>query len=178
MVKSETRRDAKTLVWKSKPETQAISEPNKTKTSLRDSVGILPRFRDGAKIFRDPRFSGYHLPPLRVEPPSWTRLPQTSWCIEQSWISLIRSLLFHEGFGFCGVVLRHITRLMCSRDLFHLVLYLFVISGQLVRELKTSHHRRGAGVFAVKWETPSTLLSCGYDTAVRLWDTRLIDGWE
>ena len=31
MVKSETRRDAETLVWKSEPETQAISEPNKKK---------------------------------------------------------------------------------------------------------------------------------------------------
>ena len=31
MVKSETRQDAETHVWKSNPEMQAISEPNKKK---------------------------------------------------------------------------------------------------------------------------------------------------
>ena len=56
--KTETHRHAETLVWKSGPETQAISEPNKKKTSLRDSVETLPRFRDRAKIFQDPRFLG------------------------------------------------------------------------------------------------------------------------
>ena len=31
---------------------------------LRDLSKTLPRFRDLAKILRDPRFSRYHLPPL------------------------------------------------------------------------------------------------------------------
>ncbi|KAL5021004.1 hypothetical protein ScPMuIL_000159 [Solemya velum] len=35
-----------------------------------------------------------------------------------------------------------------------------------------SRHRRGAGVLDIKYESPQTLLTCGYDTSVRLWDTR------
>lgn len=30
----------------------------------------------------------------------------------------------------------------------------------------------GAGVLDVMYESPSTLLSCGYDTYVRYWDLR------
>lgn len=30
----------------------------------------------------------------------------------------------------------------------------------------------GAGVMDIKFESPNILLSCGYDTAVRLWDIR------
>ena len=71
MVKSKTRRDTETLVWKSEPKTQVTSEPNKKKMSLRDSVEALPRFQDRAKIFRDPRFSGYHLPPLLLCHKTW-----------------------------------------------------------------------------------------------------------
>ncbi|KAG8233895.1 hypothetical protein J437_LFUL005223 [Ladona fulva] len=33
--------------------------------------------------------------------------------------------------------------------------------------------RNGAGVLDVHWETPQILLSCGYDTAIRLWDLRI-----
>ena len=39
--------------------------------------------------------------------------------------------------------------------------------------LVTGSTQAGAGVRGIKWETPFTLLSCGYDTTVRLWDTRL-----
>ncbi|XP_064419208.1 F-box/WD repeat-containing protein 4 [Latimeria chalumnae] len=44
-------------------------------------------------------------------------------------------------------------------------------SGQLVTCLGTDF-RRGAGVLDVLYETPSTLLSCGYDTYIRYWDVR------
>ena len=37
---------------------------NHAKTRLRDLPRTLLRFRDPAKIFRDPRFSRYHSPPL------------------------------------------------------------------------------------------------------------------
>ena len=43
-----------------------VSEPNQKKTSLQDLVEMLPRFRDQAKFFQDPRFSGYHSPPLCI----------------------------------------------------------------------------------------------------------------
>ena len=32
--------------------------------------------------------------------------------------------------------------------------------------------KNGAGMLDVAWLSPSTLLSCGYDTFTRLWDTR------
>ncbi|KAH0623812.1 hypothetical protein JD844_006951 [Phrynosoma platyrhinos] len=43
--------------------------------------------------------------------------------------------------------------------------------GQLITCLGTDFHR-GAGVLDVFYETPSTLLSCGYDTYIRYWDLR------
>ncbi|KAL9983357.1 hypothetical protein ACROYT_G005516 [Oculina patagonica] len=46
-------------------------------------------------------------------------------------------------------------------------------SGRLITNLVSGLIRPGAGVRGIKWETPYTLLSCGYDTNVRLWDTRL-----
>ena len=71
MVKSETRRDAEILIRNPSPrlfgETFRDSQKVKTnheKTRLRDLSETLPRFRDPAKIFRDPRFSRYHSPPL------------------------------------------------------------------------------------------------------------------
>ncbi|XP_068745797.1 F-box/WD repeat-containing protein 4-like isoform X2 [Montipora capricornis] len=48
-----------------------------------------------------------------------------------------------------------------------------VDSGQLIRSFVSGEKRLGAGVLGLKWETPHTLLSCGYDTSVRLWDIRL-----
>ncbi|XP_074855402.1 F-box/WD repeat-containing protein 4 [Carettochelys insculpta] len=45
-------------------------------------------------------------------------------------------------------------------------------SGQLATCLGTDFHR-GAGVLDVFYETPSTLLSCGYDTYIRSWDLRM-----
>ena len=79
MVKSETRRRRRNPCLNIRAR-DSISEPNQKKTSLRDSVETLLRFRDRAKIFRDPRFSGYHLPPLRFVPDllltscDWSRL--------------------------------------------------------------------------------------------------------
>ena len=32
--------------------------------------------------------------------------------------------------------------------------------------------RNGAGMLDLTWLTGNTLLSCGYDTCARLWDTR------
>ncbi|XP_053891145.1 F-box/WD repeat-containing protein 4 [Malaclemys terrapin pileata] len=45
-------------------------------------------------------------------------------------------------------------------------------SGQLVTCLGTDFHR-GAGVLDIVYETPFTLLSCGYDTYIRSWDLRV-----
>ena len=72
MVKSETRRDAEILVRNPSPrlfgkkfrDSKKV-KTNHAKTRLRDLSKTLPRFRDPAKIFRDPRFSRYHSPPLR-----------------------------------------------------------------------------------------------------------------
>ena len=71
MVKSETRRDAEILGRNPSPrlfgEKFRYSKKVKTnheKTRLRDLSKTFPRFRDRAKIFRDPRFSRYHSPPL------------------------------------------------------------------------------------------------------------------
>ena len=71
MVKSETRRDAEILVRNPSPrlfgkkfrDSKKVNT-NHAKTRLRDLTKTLPRFRDPAKIFRDPRFSRYHSPPL------------------------------------------------------------------------------------------------------------------
>ena len=71
MVKSETRRDAEILVRNPSPrlfgkkfrDSKRVNT-NHAKTRLRDLSKTLPRFRDPAKIFRDPRFSRYHSPPL------------------------------------------------------------------------------------------------------------------
>ncbi|XP_045882148.1 F-box/WD repeat-containing protein 4 isoform X2 [Meles meles] len=46
-----------------------------------------------------------------------------------------------------------------------------VLSGQLMMHLG-SDFPSGAGVLDVMYESPSTLLSCGYDTYVRYWDLR------
>ncbi|XP_022098257.1 F-box/WD repeat-containing protein 4-like isoform X2 [Acanthaster planci] len=35
-----------------------------------------------------------------------------------------------------------------------------------------SNWRHGAGILHMQYESPDTLLSCGYDTAVRMWDLR------
>lgn len=44
-------------------------------------------------------------------------------------------------------------------------------SGQLMTHLG-SDFPPGAGVLDVMYESPFTLLSCGYDTYVRYWDLR------
>ena len=71
MVKSETRRDAEILVRNPSPrlfgkkfrDSKKVNT-NHAKTRLRDLSKTLPRFRDPAKIFRDPSFSRYHSPPF------------------------------------------------------------------------------------------------------------------
>ena len=71
MVKSKTRRDAEILVRNPSPrlfgkkfrDSKEVNT-NHAKTRLRDLSKTLPRLRDHAKIFRDPRFSRYHSPPL------------------------------------------------------------------------------------------------------------------
>ncbi|XP_066457052.1 F-box/WD repeat-containing protein 4 isoform X2 [Eleutherodactylus coqui] len=57
-----------------------------------------------------------------------------------------------------------------------------LLSGQLMNCLGTEF-RRGAGVLDVCYETPSILLSCGYDTYIRCWDLRTslrrcVNEWE
>ena len=71
MVKSETRRDAEILVRNSSPRLFGKNfrdskkvKTNQAETRLRDLSKTLLRFPDPAKIFRDPRFSRYHSPPL------------------------------------------------------------------------------------------------------------------
>ncbi len=34
-------------------------------------------------------------------------------------------------------------------------------------------YRKGAGILDIQWENPHTLLACGYDSFLRLWDTRV-----
>ncbi|XP_010160076.1 PREDICTED: F-box/WD repeat-containing protein 4, partial [Eurypyga helias] len=55
-------------------------------------------------------------------------------------------------------------------------------SGQLLTCLGTDFHH-GAGVLDIFYETPSLLLSCGYDTYIRYWDIRTtcrkcVQEWE
>jgi len=71
MIKSETQRDAEILLRNPNPRLcgKKFRESKKVKTNhaetrLRDLSKTLPRFRDPAKIFRDPRFLRYHSPPL------------------------------------------------------------------------------------------------------------------
>ncbi|XP_040461494.1 F-box/WD repeat-containing protein 4 isoform X2 [Falco naumanni] len=57
-----------------------------------------------------------------------------------------------------------------------------LLSSQLLTCLGTDFHR-GAGVLDVFYETPSLLLSCGYDTYIRYWDIRTstrkcVQEWE
>lgn len=47
----------------------------------------------------------------------------------------------------------------------------FLPSGQLMTHLG-SDFPPGAGVLDVMYESPFTLLSCGYDTYIRYWDLR------
>ena len=72
MVKSETRRDAETLVRNPSPrlfgkkffrDSKKV-KTNHAKTRLRDLSKTLPRFRDPVKIFQDPCLSRYHSPPV------------------------------------------------------------------------------------------------------------------
>ena len=72
MVKSETRRDTEILVRNSTPRLfgKKFQDSKKVKTNhaetrLQDLSTTFPRFQDPAKIFRDPRFLRYHLPPIK-----------------------------------------------------------------------------------------------------------------
>ena len=85
MVKSETRGDAETLVRNPSPrlfgkkfrDSKKV-KTNHAKTRLRDLPKTLPRFQDPAKIFRDPRFSRYHSPPLVEQQPGMLNLDHTA----------------------------------------------------------------------------------------------------
>ncbi|CAG5123207.1 unnamed protein product [Candidula unifasciata] len=53
-------------------------------------------------------------------------------------------------------------------------------SGECVGQLSVNH-RRGAGVLDLRFESPHELLTCGYDTFIRLWDLRTqrcVNQWE
>ncbi|RUS87773.1 hypothetical protein EGW08_004438 [Elysia chlorotica] len=53
-------------------------------------------------------------------------------------------------------------------------------SGSCVAQLSVNH-RRGAGVLDLRFESPNELLTCGYDTFIRLWDMRThtcVRQWE
>ena len=55
-----------------------------------------------------------------------------------------------------------------------------LLSGAHLMDLG-SDLKRGAGMLDIAWLSPSTLLSCGYDTFTRLWDTRCrsaVRSWE
>ena len=73
MVKSETCRDAEILVrnpnlrlFGKKFRDSKTVKTNHAKTRLQELSKMLLRFRDPAKIFREPRFSWYHSPLLVV----------------------------------------------------------------------------------------------------------------
>ncbi|GFR61033.1 F-box/WD repeat-containing protein 4-like [Elysia marginata] len=53
-------------------------------------------------------------------------------------------------------------------------------SGNCLAHLSVNH-RRGAGVLDVRFESPNEMLTCGYDTFIRLWDMRTyscVRQWE
>ena len=49
-------------------------------------------------------------------------------------------------------------------------IFVSVYRGQMIAPL--GEFRFGAGVLDLKYESPYTLLSCGYDASLRLWDLR------
>ncbi|KAJ1140884.1 hypothetical protein NDU88_007221, partial [Pleurodeles waltl] len=72
--------------------------------------------------------------------------------------------------GACSVKASFVTGTACCDHISPLRIW-SLESGQLVSCLGTDF-RRGAGVLDVSYETPFTLLSCGYDTFIRYWDLR------
>lgn len=53
-------------------------------------------------------------------------------------------------------------------------------SGNCLAEL-SMNHKRGAGVLDIRFESPNEMLTCGYDTFIRLWDLRThtcVQQWE
>ncbi|BFZ01196.1 hypothetical protein BsWGS_04235 [Bradybaena similaris] len=53
-------------------------------------------------------------------------------------------------------------------------------SGECIGQLSVNH-RRGAGVLDLRFESPHELLTCGYDTFIRMWDLRTqscVNQWE
>ena len=98
MVKSETRLDAEILVRNPSPrlfgekfrDSKKV-KANHEKTRLRDLSKTLQRFRDPAKIFRDPRFSRYHSATLtgNVEFPKFQTGMFVEWKAPQMYINLL-----------------------------------------------------------------------------------------
>ena len=64
MVKSESHRDAEILVRNPSPRLFGKKFRDSKKVKTNHAKTRLSRFRDPTKIFRDPRFSRYHSPPL------------------------------------------------------------------------------------------------------------------
>jgi WD40 repeat protein len=50
-----------------------------------------------------------------------------------------------------------------------------LFSAQLLSEF--GNNQRGAGILHSIWESDNQVLSCGYDSCVRLWDTRSTQNW-
>lgn len=42
-----------------------------------------------------------------------------------------------------------------------------------VKSFQPGMFRKGAAIFDIHWESPSTLITCGFDTLIRIWDTRV-----
>uniref|UniRef100_T1JRL8 Uncharacterized protein n=2 Tax=Tetranychus urticae TaxID=32264 RepID=T1JRL8_TETUR len=62
-------------------------------------------------------------------------------------------------------------------------IFIFDVLGNRMIGTLNDEHRHGAGVLGIQWEDSNTLLSCGYDTLIRLWDLRSPGGkcvlkWE
>ena len=53
----------------------------------------------------------------------------------------------------------------------------FLFSGCCIAQLSVNH-KRGAGVLDLRFESPNELLTCGYDTFIRLWDLRTHTWYE
>ena len=96
---SETRRDAEILVrnpsprrFGKKPRDSRKVKTNHAKTRHRDLSKTLPRFRDPAKIFRDPRFSRYHSSPLKLHSKARNELRILRYAVLFTFFSLLNEI--------------------------------------------------------------------------------------
>ena len=78
--------------------------------------------------------------------------------------------MLHDDNAFLVEVLKeHI--LSCKNSIYLCVCIFCYDSGELLETLGC-RYRKGAGILDIQWETSHTLLACGYDAYIRLWDTR------